>query len=475
MSRPRAIDGTTGSRIRVILGENGSEWLLLLDNDDGNVEWQSHHFKRIPDALSKQIGVCSEKGRQIEYIDFDPNGSWYVFDRKTDGSGGHGWFGGLDSEGTAEIEKALESPYHCEVALGSNKELQPSLCTLYQRNEYNTINSAASLHDRLKQNHGSDGTVHMIRLFSRGQYYIEDDQGMEWSVLPNNSVERELRKNEVKEDVAIAGDGSWIIIREETFVCGRGIDSELTDKIRGFFTEQSERRRRREREIEEAAVIEERRRYFLWQHEVRYAASQAELAEELQRVQRFVDARAEQDRQRSLEQDSDTDSDADTYCYSEGAAERAEEEEEANRAAKESKESTFEVKLVEKLTQEKESIDKLATQLGVMRDNLGVLQDSCSTMQDDLDSRKRSLRESVEALPPAQRPRWNLEEDKPSRRQEKPQCVICQVEAPVRAVVPCGHVCLCDNCAVSISERESNDRLCPLCRGPVSSTLRIYM
>mmetsp|Transcript_24746 Transcript_24746/g.60794 ORF Transcript_24746/g.60794 Transcript_24746/m.60794 type:complete len:105 (-) Transcript_24746:875-1189(-) len=104
------------------------------------------------------------------------------------------------------------------------------------------------------------------------------------------------------------------------------------------------------------------------------------------------------------------------------------------------------------------------------------MQDNLSTMQEHLHARKRALRESLDNLPPAQRPKWKLEEDKkPSARLEKSQCVVCQDKGPIRAVVPCGHVCLCDECASSISEGPSWNRLCPLCRGPMQSTLKIYL
>lgn len=72
MAPPRQIQGTIGSRIRVVLGDDGDSWLLLLNNDDGNAKWQSKLWKSIPDGLARQINNCVSKGRDITYVDFGP-------------------------------------------------------------------------------------------------------------------------------------------------------------------------------------------------------------------------------------------------------------------------------------------------------------------------------------------------------------------------------------------------------------------
>ena len=41
MSPPRSIVGSPGRRIKVILGETGSDYLIYCDHDDGDREWQT--------------------------------------------------------------------------------------------------------------------------------------------------------------------------------------------------------------------------------------------------------------------------------------------------------------------------------------------------------------------------------------------------------------------------------------------------
>lgn len=48
------------------------------------------------------------------------------------------------------------------------------------------------------------------------------------------------------------------------------------------------------------------------------------------------------------------------------------------------------------------------------------------------------------------------------------QCIICLSEEPVYALVPCGHLALCGNCAVCPQTR------CPICRQQTVSSLRIF-
>ncbi len=46
-------------------------------------------------------------------------------------------------------------------------------------------------------------------------------------------------------------------------------------------------------------------------------------------------------------------------------------------------------------------------------------------------------------------------------------CVWCLEQHSQVAIVPCGHKCLCAQCKSKVS-------VCPICRGPVTSTLRIF-
>jgi hypothetical protein len=54
-------------------------------------------------------------------------------------------------------------------------------------------------------------------------------------------------------------------------------------------------------------------------------------------------------------------------------------------------------------------------------------------------------------------------------------CVVCHTQPAERAIIPCGHLCLCDGCSRTLVGSSSTLWYCPLCRGSLLSTLRIYI
>lgn len=54
------------------------------------------------------------------------------------------------------------------------------------------------------------------------------------------------------------------------------------------------------------------------------------------------------------------------------------------------------------------------------------------------------------------------------------ECVICLTETANTAVLPCNHLCLCQECGAKLSEDPAPDRRrCPICRTEIESLLRI--
>jgi len=52
-------------------------------------------------------------------------------------------------------------------------------------------------------------------------------------------------------------------------------------------------------------------------------------------------------------------------------------------------------------------------------------------------------------------------------RASKPECVVCLAKEPVIALMPCGHMCVCEDCGPMLRE-------CPVCRATVMQAARIY-
>jgi len=50
------------------------------------------------------------------------------------------------------------------------------------------------------------------------------------------------------------------------------------------------------------------------------------------------------------------------------------------------------------------------------------------------------------------------------------ECVVCLIRASSMVLLPCGHVCSCQNCAQLFVSQD-----CPLCRTTVAQVVRIYL
>ena len=66
------------------------------------------------------------------------------------------------------------------------------------------------------------------------------------------------------------------------------------------------------------------------------------------------------------------------------------------------------------------------------------------------------------ALPSAPAP------PQPPEAPRKRECVVCHDKEPTMAMIPCGHVCACEDCAEFLHD-------CPMCRAPVLEARRIYL
>lgn len=56
------------------------------------------------------------------------------------------------------------------------------------------------------------------------------------------------------------------------------------------------------------------------------------------------------------------------------------------------------------------------------------------------------------------------------------ECVICMVNPRDMIITPCGHKCLCQDCAKSLDPifLVRNQGVCPICRHSIEHIYRIY-
>ena len=69
MTEPRAIHTNHGSRIQCVLGKDDS-YLLILNYDDGDKQWQEHFHSGVPAGLSNQLAKRKQSGQYLVFIEF---------------------------------------------------------------------------------------------------------------------------------------------------------------------------------------------------------------------------------------------------------------------------------------------------------------------------------------------------------------------------------------------------------------------
>jgi hypothetical protein len=65
-------------------------------------------------------------------------------------------------------------------------------------------------------------------------------------------------------------------------------------------------------------------------------------------------------------------------------------------------------------------------------------------------------------------------DEKESKHDKIGYCEICQENDKSRLCYPCGHFCLCDICSGRLL-KQNGEKLCPLCRDPVTEIIKVYV
>ena len=63
--------------------------------------------------------------------------------------------------------------------------------------------------------------------------------------------------------------------------------------------------------------------------------------------------------------------------------------------------------------------------------------------------------------------------DAPPAIENEHECVVCLGSPSTCAFVPCGHQCVCEDCARAVS--ASAIRACPMCRGDIERFVRVFL
>jgi hypothetical protein len=257
----------------VLLGQGGGDYLYFFDEDTGDREFQTSNWAAtpggLPAKLSSQLNNISAKGRYMTQVSFGPEDEWCVCGKKRDGSGEHAWWGGTSA--TGKIKEWYGEGGILQVAFGYDNHW----ALIQGRNGYWL---SPGINEELKQRieliNKKNGSVKFLRLFADNGYFISDSDGTEWMGISRYCAE-ELRNNNGGEvcDVAVARDGSWIVIRDHKFVQSEGISNELSRRLADFYSNH------RSRQAAQKAAIAEYDERVEAEREARETAQRLEVEE----------------------------------------------------------------------------------------------------------------------------------------------------------------------------------------------------
>ena len=474
-SPPRTIVGSVGSRIRIVLGTTGRDYVVVFNHDDGNRQWQTHLTSNstitststntstntntststsqdgsIPQGLQQQLENCAHKQQLVTALDFNTQGAWYVQAVRGDDDDddkGHcpytSWWSSNTISGDEVIQKYTRN--------NSNNQALVHLGTTITSEEAIVVTTAGGfcagknlplqdLQDRIKQwrRQRNRFSAPFFRLFDDGQYFIRDAKGTDWQIH-SQALHDRLTKKAPKEicDLGLAADQSWIIIGKNTFKASCGVATQLKMALREFYTTQ------KAHSVARANAI----RLFFQQQKMQLAA--------LERAQRARDEQEALSRQvQQLLQQLRTD---------QVVAQHQREEKERQRQILEAADGEKEAELLREI-------------------------DCLQELQEHLDSRKQALwHEAASLSSQARRARVeaygrssNVQITGHQSNHHCAVCVVCHESKAQIAMVPCGHVCLCTTCVPQMLQHDkssdySGTLKCPICRAVVQSTLKIYL
>ena len=288
---PRPVAGPEGARIRLQLGATGADYLLLLDEDDGNVEWQTRTSSDwVPAGLSAQLNRLQAANQFVREVGLGPGGEWFVHGVDRDGTGTYSWWDKAFAasrqlrEWTGELQERL----HVEFGDGGRWLL------LQGHNGFcGSERVDAALQARIRRVHAKKGSIGCVTLLPGGGYYIADDTEGTLLFGARADLAAEVRRPTADAIVDVVCDGTdaaaWVVLRRHWFRASAAVTPALVSRLTHFYIAQRQRRLARDAMLqayqkgrEDYAQFRKARERAKWQRKLRSAAAEATAAAQQQ-------------------------------------------------------------------------------------------------------------------------------------------------------------------------------------------------
>eukprot|EP01113_Clastostelium_recurvatum_P000575 TRINITY_DN10262_c0_g1_i1.p1 TRINITY_DN10262_c0_g1~~TRINITY_DN10262_c0_g1_i1.p1 ORF type:complete len:192 (-),score=35.59 TRINITY_DN10262_c0_g1_i1:88-663(-) len=123
------------------------------------------------------------------------------------------------------------------------------------------------------------------------------------------------------------------------------------------------------------------------------------------------------------------------------------------------------------------SVDQVSQEIkGLIREEMGDMKGRVDIIQAKLETITYLLLQLTSTRPSCNNADNIASSQSPSTQLTPSPCTVCLENVCDTVFCPCGHLCACSGCAEKINQnRNSQEKACPVCRAPISTTIKVYM
>ena len=291
-AQPRPVAGPEGRRISLQMGKSGDEYLLLLDEDDGDDEWQTRSSSSLPDDLVTQLDRLQAANHSVREVGLGPAGEWFVHGVARDGTGAYSWWDG-DFAASRQLRQCTgELQVRLQLTFGEDGRW----LLLQGHNGFACSKHVnAALQARIRRVHAKKGSIGCVRLLPGDGYFITDDTEGTLLFGARADLAAEVCRPTGDPIVDVVCDGTdgaaWVVLRRNWFRASAAVAPALSERLCHFYIAQHQRRRAREslvlayhRGASDFARARAARERARWQRKLRSAAAAQQQAKAQQQA-----------------------------------------------------------------------------------------------------------------------------------------------------------------------------------------------
>ena len=226
------------------MGKSVNDYLLLVDEDDGEVEWQTRSLGAgVPVDLTAQLNRLQAANQFVREAGLGPAGEWFVHGVSQDSTGEYSWWD-RDSAASRMLRLwtgELQARLQLEFGEGGRWLL------LQGHNSFACSGCVdAALQARIQRVHAKKGSIGCVRLLPGGGFFIADDTEGTLLVGARADLAAEVRRPSKDPIVDVVCDGTdgaaWVVLRHHWFRASAAVAPALTERLGHFYTAQRQRR-----------------------------------------------------------------------------------------------------------------------------------------------------------------------------------------------------------------------------------------